>query len=175
MARSIGESDSNPTIPDLKVKIPTIDELMWPPQPPPWWQLLPPPAPSKNDGPFGPVPIIPPLPPPPLEVDPPSRPPEWLFGPPYISKVPTQARSSGQYAQSPPPGNLPSPVRNPSPWSVFGTGAPSVPFVANPMQEKLGGLLGMMAEAGLIDPSNPDRPAPGGLLALMQENYLRNN
>jgi hypothetical protein len=43
------------------------------------------------------------------------------------------------------------------------------------MQEKLGGLLGMMAEAGLIDPSNPDRPPPGGLLGLMQEDYLRNN
>lgn len=32
----------------------------------------------------------------------------------------------------------------------------------------------MLVDAGHIDPENPDRPAPGGLLGLIQE-YLRNN
>jgi hypothetical protein len=58
--------------------------------------------------------------------------------------------------------------------SVFANGAPAVPFMANPLQERPGGFLGMMAEAGLTDPSNPDRPLPSGLLGLMQD-YLRNN
>jgi hypothetical protein len=49
-----------------------------------------------------------------------------------------------------------------------------LPFVATPTQEKPGGLLGMMVDAGLIDPSNPGRPPPGGLPGLMQD-YLRNN
>src|SRR5216683_2488261 len=95
MARSVGESDVDqlaPTIPDLiqKGKVPTIDELMRRPPLPDWWKLLPPPA-RPNPNPFGPVPMIPA----PIDVDPPSRPPEWLFGPPYISKVPTRAPSFG--------------------------------------------------------------------------------
>src|SRR5215218_5852175 len=138
MSRSIGEIDSNRKKRDLKVKIPTIEELLRRPEVPPWWQFLPPPAPSKNDGPFGPVPIVPPLPPPPIEVDPPSRPPEWMFGPPYLSRIPMEEPSPGL------------------------------------AQGKPGGLLGIMAQAGLIDPSSPDQPPPGGMLGLIQE-YLRNN
>lgn len=41
-------------------------------------------------------------------------------------------------------------------------------------QQRPGGLPGMMAEAGLIDPSNPDQPPPGGLPGLIQE-WMRNN
>jgi hypothetical protein len=189
MPRSIGEPYSNPKIRDLKVRIPTIDELMRPPQAPPWWQLLPPPAPSKKDGRFGPIPIIPPLPPPPIEVDPPSRPPEWFFGPPYISSAPTQPLSFGPvHAQSvrpdnsTVPGNLAEKIaglkgglliaaQNLSPSSPSG---PGVPPVSVSTQQKPGGILGMLAEAGLIDPSIPDRPPPGGLLGLIQE-HLRNN
>jgi hypothetical protein len=147
MSRFIDEPDSNPKIRDLKVRIPTIDELMRRPQPPPWWQFLPPPAPSKNSDPFGPVPIVPPLPPPPIKVDPPSRPPEWMFGPPYLSRFPTQVPS-------------------------FGPAYASV-IAASP-QEKSGGLLRIMTQAGLIDPSNPDGVPSGGLLGLIQE-HLRNN
>lgn len=128
MSRFIGESDSIPRARDLKVRIPTMDELMRRPQPRPWWEFLPPPA-QPSDNPFSPVPIIPAPPAAPIEVDPPSRPPEWLFGPPHISST--------------------------------------------PRLERAGGILGMMVEAGLIDPSNPDRPPPGGLLGLIQE-YMRN-
>ena len=147
MSRSVGEPNSNPKIRDLKVKIPMIDELTRPPQPPPWWQFLPPPAPSKNDGPFSPVPIVPPLPPLPIEVDLPSRPPEWMFGPPYLSMAPAQVPSSGPSC---------------------------APFVAASAQEKPGGILGMMMEAGLIDPSSPDGTPSGGLPGLMQEYLCRN-
>jgi hypothetical protein len=154
MTRSTGKPNSNsldPAIPDLKKqKVPTIDELM---RPPPWWQFLPAPAPSKNNSsPFGPAPTMSPLPPPPLEVDRPSRPPEWLFGPPYISNEP--------------------PARNSVPSSVSSAEALPVPSVAAPAQEKRGGLLDMMADAGLIDPSNPTASPAGGLAGLIQD-YLR--
>ncbi|WJR76477.1 hypothetical protein [Bradyrhizobium sp. NP1] len=67
----------------------------------------------------------------------------------------------------------------PSP-DVFNSGAAPVPFlpsappVAPLSQEKPGGLLGMMIDAGLIDPANPDAPPAGGLPGMIQE-YLRNN
>jgi hypothetical protein len=54
---------------------------------------------------------------------------------------------------------------------VFGT---DIPPVSAPTQEKPGGIPGIMAEAGLIDPSSPDRPPLGGLFGLMQE-YVRKN
>lgn len=185
MPQSIGEPSSNPKTPDLKVRIPTVDELMRLRQPPPWWEFLPPPA-RPSDSPYAPVPIIP-LPPPPTEVDPPSRPPEWLFGPPYISDAPMRPSSFGP-AHAPPvrpdysarPGDLAEritalkrPLRMPD-RSSAGAFRSGVPAGSVPMQGNPGGILGMMSEAGHIDPSNPDRPPHGGLLGLMQE-YLRNN
>jgi len=44
-----------------------------------------------------------------------------------------------------------------------------------PRLEKAGGILGMMVEAGLIDPSNPAGPPSGGLLGLMQEYMPQKN
>ena len=37
-----------------------------------------------------------------------------------------------------------------------------------------GGILGMLIDAGHIDPANPDRPAPGELLGLIQD-YMRSH
>jgi hypothetical protein len=55
--------------------------------------------------------------------------------------------------------------------SIFATGAPSVAFLP---QDKPGGILGMLIDAGHIDPANPDQPPAGALLGMIQE-YLRNN
>lgn len=110
--------------------IPTIDQLMRPPQPRPWWELLPP-QPSLNDpSPYAPVPIIPPAPPPPRDVDPPSRPPEWLFGPPRISGVPVEPSSS-----SPAPRGLPALL------AEVGAFEPS-----DPETPPAGGLPGLLRE-----------------------------
>jgi hypothetical protein len=165
MARSIGEFNPHPsgsTVPDLKVKIPTIDLLMRPPEPPPWWRLLPPPAPP-GPNPFGPVPIIPAPPSPPIEVSPPSRPPQWMFGPPYITEAPTQ---------TPRPNPTPAPSgyidRAQVPSENIQQRSPPA------AQTKPGGLLGMLIDAGHIDPPMPDQPPAGGLAGLLQE-YLRNN
>lgn len=105
MVRSNHSSDFrfiDPLIPNLKRVVPTIDDLMrqpmFPPQPsriPDEWRLLSPPAPSKGLSPFGPVPIVPPPPPPPHDVDPPSRPPQWLFGPPELAAGPAQTAARG--------------------------------------------------------------------------------
>jgi hypothetical protein len=77
----------DPHIPPLgNGKIPGIDQLTKPDAlPPPLWNPsvpIPPivPVPKDND-PFGPVPV------PPIDVDPPSRPPEWMFGPPEIARA----------------------------------------------------------------------------------------
>jgi peptidase M23-like protein len=44
-----------------------------------------------------------------------------------------------------------------------------------PQSEDLpGGLLGMMIRAGVIDPSNPDQPAPGGLPGLILQSMREN-
>ena len=110
--------------------IPTIDQLMRPPQPRPWWELLPP-QPSLNDpSPYAPVPIIPPAPPPPRDVDPPSRPPEWLFGPPRISGVSIEPSSS-----SPAPRGLPALL------AEVGAFEPS-----DPETPPAGGLPGLLRE-----------------------------
>jgi len=69
--------------------------------------------------------------------------------------------------------DLPSIPATPSP-SVFDTGTAPVAFLPASKQNSPGGLPGMMAEAGLIDPSNPDQPPPGGLPGLIQE-WMRNN
>lgn len=69
MARYYGKSDPSRSAPaSLDRKVPTIEELMRPPQLPPW--VVPFPSPSSNPDPFGPVPILPLSP---IEVDPP-----WL-------------------------------------------------------------------------------------------------
>jgi len=110
--------------------IPTIDQLMRPPQPRPWWELLPP-QPSSNDpSPYAPVPIIPPAPPPPRDVDPPSRPPEWLYGPPRISGVSIEPSSS-----SPAPRGLPALL------AEIGAFEPS-----DPETPPTGGLPGLLRE-----------------------------
>lgn len=56
--------------------------------------------------------------------------------------------------------------------SVFDTG--TSPVMMPPSTNEPRGLPGMMVDAGLIDPANPDEPPPGGLLGLIQE-YMRNN
>ena len=106
-------------------------------------------------------PWLQPLPPPPRPDDPfgpvpvmPPRSPGWPFGPPYLGNVP--------------------PARNSVPSRVSSVEALPVPSVAAPAQESRGGLLGMMADAGLIDPSNPPAPPAGGLAGLIQE-YLHTN
>ena len=73
--------------------IPKPYELMQPPPVRGWWDLLPWPS---LDSPYAPVPSVPPIPLPPREVDPPSRPPEWLFGPPRITGVSGQLSSPGR-------------------------------------------------------------------------------
>jgi hypothetical protein len=57
---------------------------------------------------------------------------------------------------------------------VFDTGAPPIPYLPSTLQDKPGGLLGMMIDAGQIDPSTSERPAAGGLPGLIH-GYLRNN
>lgn len=57
---------------------------------------------------------------------------------------------------------------------VFDAGAPPIPYLPSTLQDKPGGLPGMMIDAGHIDPSMPDQPAVGGLVGLTQ-GYLRNN
>lgn len=101
MRRSIDSSDStwtirnpnsvdvDPTIPDLW-ETPTVDQLMTPDAPTlPWWIPQTPtmPAPNGRD-PFGPIPSVPNTNKAPIEVDPPSRPPQWMFGPPRIIEGP---------------------------------------------------------------------------------------
>jgi hypothetical protein len=58
--------------------------------------------------------------------------------------------------------------------SVFDTGAPAIPYLPPASQNIMGGIPGMMEEAGLFDSLNPDQSAPGGLLGLLQE-WMRNN
>jgi len=75
----------------------------------------------------------------------------------------------------PDPGQAELSKREPSaPRGVFDTDAfPTSSFP--PFQgDAPGGVPGMMARAGVIDPSNPNPPPPGGLAALVQD-YLRNN
>jgi hypothetical protein len=66
------------------------------------------------------------------------------------------------------------PARNFIPSSVSNAEALPVPSAAAPAQENRRGLLGMMADAGLIDPLNPAAPPAGGLAGLIQD-YLRSN
>lgn len=138
--------------PDVKKKIPTIDDLMR--RAPPledWRKFLPLPAPQDRDDPFGPVPIIPT----PIEVDPPSRPPMWRHGPPYITYAPTQEPLLG--------------------WLSAQFGLPGGISPTNtPPRRVSGGLAGLIERSGGIDPSAPDTPPAGGLVALLQE-HLRNN
>jgi hypothetical protein len=63
---------------------------------------------------------------------------------------------------------------NQPPPVVFDTGAPPVPFVSATSTNASGGLMGLLAEVGAIDPSNPGQPSPGGLPGMILD-YLRNN
>lgn len=58
--------------------------------------------------------------------------------------------------------------------SVFDSGAPPIPFAPLAPQDFSGGLPGMMARSGVIDPSVRDAPPAGGLVGLLQE-YLGSN
>lgn len=66
-----------------------------------------------------------------------------------------------------------------TPGATRGTGdvgdivTPPIPFVPAPPQGAPGGIPGLMADAGLHDPLNPDAPLPGGLVGILQD-YLRN-
>ena len=67
----------DPSIPDLW-EAPTVEQLMKPDEPTlPWWIPTTPtaPVPSGKD-PFGPTPAVPNLTKPPMEIDPPLRPPQ---------------------------------------------------------------------------------------------------
>jgi len=46
--------------------------------------------------------------------------------------------------------------------------------MAAPAQDGPGGILGMLIDAGHVDPENPDPPPAGGLLGLIQDT-LRHN
>jgi hypothetical protein len=79
---------------------------------------------------------------------------------------PMRPASTPQTGPSGMSGDWPSP-------SVLDAGVPPMlPFP--PRQGAPGGLLGMMAEARLYDPSNPDQPPSGGLLGLYLE-AMRNS
>ena len=115
-----------------------------------WRKFLPPPAPRGKG--YDPVPIVPddpdPILPAPIEVDPPPRP-----------HLITRAQTYG-------PSFDPSSAQFVPPGSLRSTGE----FARRPS----GGLLAMMARAGVVEPSTPDVQQAGGLAALLQE-YLRNN
>jgi len=196
MARTTGKPDIfGPMIPSVEeevpTQVPTIEELMWPPQPRPWWELLPPPPPSKDLSPYAPVPIVPPLPPPPHEVDPPSRPPSGYLGPPYIAGAPTPVPSSGPvHTQFVPPsnsianglaeriaalkGDLPTTARNFLLSSdVFVNSVPRIPYSPVASRQAPRGLPVVLAEIGAFDSLNPEASPSGGLPGLIQK-YLRN-
>ena len=61
----------------------------------------------------------------------------------------------------------------PSPGAIT-TGASPIPQLPRTPQNKPGGLLGMMVDAGYMDPTNPNPPPAGGLAGLLQD-YLRDN
>jgi hypothetical protein len=63
---------------------------------------------------------------------------------------------------------------NQLPSSIFDAGAPPIPFLPPVSRQAPGGLPGLMASTGAIDPSNPDQPPPGGLPGMILD-YLRNN
>jgi hypothetical protein len=83
------------------------------------------------------------------------------------SSVPTSPPASPQMRPRQANSDQPSP-------SVFATGAPPILQLSPTPQNKPGGLLGMMIDAGYIDPANSDPPPSGGLAGLIQD-YLRNS
>src|SRR5262245_26061471 len=84
--------DNGFKVPDLW-ETPTVQKLLEPdplPTLPSWVPTTPIVPPLRRD-PFGPTPSLLPVPESPSlphDVDPPSRPPEWMFGPPYIARAP---------------------------------------------------------------------------------------
>jgi hypothetical protein len=64
--------------------------------------------------------------------------------------------------------------RSSLPSGVFASGAPAFPFSPAAFQNAPRGLPGLLAEAGAVDPANPEWPPSGGLPGLIRE-YLRNN
>lgn len=68
------------------------------------------------------------------------------------------------------PGRAPS---SPAP-SVFDLGTAPISYTPDAAQEAPGGILGRLAQMGALDPSDPDQPPVGGLLALLQQ-YMRGN
>lgn len=158
MARTLGIMNPlDPSVDPLDPSNPIVEPRTFDPNVPSWffegYDL--PPNPFPDD--WGPLPPLPgerPSPPPtptvpaPIEVDPP-----W-HGRRHILGSPTQQPLFG------------------SSFTQFMSRG------SNPMNElgrrTSGGLPGMMARAGVVDPSVPDAPPAGGLVALLQE-YLRND
>jgi hypothetical protein len=93
------------------------------------------------------------------------------------SSIPAPADPSSSVPASPPASPQMRPGRangdQPSP-GVITTGALPIPQLPPTPQNKPGGLLGMMIDAGYIDPNNRNPPPAGGLAGLIQD-YLRNN
>jgi hypothetical protein len=58
--------------------------------------------------------------------------------------------------------------------SILATHPPPVPYLPPTAQDKPGGILGMLIDAGHVDPVDPGQLPAGGLLGLIQD-YLRNN
>jgi hypothetical protein len=95
-----------------------------------------------------------------------------------IGGVSGPVRSGGSSAPASPPASPPmrpgrADSNQPSP-GVITTGALPIPQLAPTPQNKPGGLLGKIIDAGYIDPTNPDPPPAGGLAGLLQD-YLHNN
>lgn len=155
-----------------------------------WWKHLPPPAP-RDPNPYAPVPIIPDDPDPTIPSSVPDRVKvptlEDLMRRPQIPdglKIlpPPAAPGKGPFGPIPIiPRSLPAPTwpygpphlgGAPTPGALFGV--PSSEFVSPRNSIAAGGLVGLMEQASVIEPSAPDAPPAGGLVALLQE-YLRNN
>ena len=64
-------------------------------------------------------------------------------------------------------------VRCEEPAGGIGTATATLGSTAPLTQNAPAGILGMLVDAGQIDPENPDRPPAGGLLGLIQDD--RNN
>lgn len=190
MARTLGSVDPfDPTNPIVEPRSldPNIPRFFFegdlPPNPLPGWGRPPPLRPS-----LPPIPDLPPLP----ETLWPGGPDTQNandvvrqdfstlqnFGRYQPSYLPS-GNAAGAVAPFIPAGSLPGgPMM--APGVTRGAGyvgsavALPIPFVPAAPQGAPGGLPGLLIEAGIHDPLNPDAPPPGGLVGLIQE-YLRGN
>jgi hypothetical protein len=115
-------------------------------------------------------------------VNQPSHPPVGLLGTPAQSLLGGgMANWSATVGASPAPsadanGSSAGPssanVAQPS-APVFATRADPIPYLPPAPQDKPGGILGILIDAGHVDPAHPDRPPAGGAFGPIQD-YLRN-